>query len=42
VVAVATGGVVGSAVDEVAGEGDASAGRETKDIVLSAGTSGLA
>ena len=41
VVAIAAGGVVGSAVDEVAGECDASAGSEAKDVVLAAGTSGL-
>jgi hypothetical protein len=41
-VAVATSGVVGEAVNEVAGEGDASAGCETEDIVLSARTSSLA
>jgi hypothetical protein len=41
VVAIAASGVVGGAVDEVAGEGDASARFETKDIVLATGTSGL-
>ena len=42
VVAIATSGVVRGTVDEVAGQGDASAGRETEDIVLSAGASSLA
>jgi hypothetical protein len=36
VVAVATSGVVRGTVDEVAGQGDASAGCKTEDIVLSA------
>jgi hypothetical protein len=42
VVAIATSGVVGGTVDEVAGKGDASAGCKTENIVLSAWTSGLA
>jgi hypothetical protein len=41
VVAVAAGGEVGLSVDEVAGEGDASAGCEAEDVVLAAGTGGL-
>jgi hypothetical protein len=42
VVAVTTSGVVGGTVDEVAGEGDASAGCKSENIVLSAWASGLA
>jgi hypothetical protein len=42
VVAVATSGVVRGTVDEVAGQGDASAGCKTENIVLSAGASSLA
>ncbi len=41
VVAVAAGGVVRLAVDEVAGEFDAGARGEAKDIVLATGTGGL-
>ena len=41
VVAIAAGRVVGSTVDEVAGQGDAGAGREAEDVVLAAGTSSL-